>query len=101
MPLHDFRCADCKGTREVWIPLDEAGTTELICLDCGGSMTKALSARVTLQMNSPDPASPASPASSGPGRKKSPTCTDGALRLTRPNPFAGSLPAERSGSGEQ
>jgi putative FmdB family regulatory protein len=91
MPLYDFRCADCKCEREVRVPFEQAGALELICIDCGKTMTKAMSRTVNFVTGSSGSASP-SPAPRGKRKKKARTCSDGAVKLKRANPFAQALP---------
>ncbi|HEY1700709.1 MAG TPA: zinc ribbon domain-containing protein [Trebonia sp.] len=107
MPLYDFRCAECRAEQEVRASLAEADSLELVCVGCGGTMRRALS-RATGVVIAVSP-SPVPSSSSGPlgartrDRRHDPfggkTCEHGAVRLTRPNPFAQDLPrpdAEKS-----
>jgi len=104
MPLYDFRCADCTAEQEVHASFAEADGLELICTGCGGTMTRTLSktapAVLTSRAGTPPP-HPSLPGGTPPGRRKTRarTCEDGAVRLTRPNPFAAALP-RRSASQE-
>ena len=41
MPVYTFRCANCDQTRDVMVDLKTAQDLELICTDCGGSMSCA------------------------------------------------------------
>lgn len=86
MPLYDFRCADCATIREVRASFGEASGLELICTSCGGTMMRALSKTAPVVLISRASASPP------PHPARARTCEDGAVRLTRPNPFAAALP---------
>ena len=90
MPLYDFRCAECANKREVRATVAQAGDLELICTACGGPMRKTISRTVALITGavgaaSPPPRTPSAPAERGHG------CSDGVVKLTRPNPFARTL----------
>lgn len=101
MPLYDFRCADCAAEREVRASYGEAGGLTLVCTSCGGTMAKALSrtAPAALTSSAGAPPHPRASAAAGPARAVF-TCEAGAVRLTRPNPFAASLPQRRAAEGE-
>ena len=97
MPLYDFRCADCAVIREVRASFGEASALELICTSCGGTMARALSKTAPLVLTSRSGASPPPHPAAGPSapagsKARARTCEDGAVRLTRPNPFAAVLP---------
>jgi putative FmdB family regulatory protein len=92
MPLYDFRCADCAAEREAMVGLDRADSLELVCFACGGTMTRALPATVAILVAAGTGASPP-PAV----RRRRHTCTDEAVALTRPNPFADALPSAVDG----
>lgn len=89
MPLYDFRCADCTAEREVLASMDESGSLELVCVDCGGPMTRTVNRTFTFVSGSAGSAPPSPP----PARPQH-QCTDGAVKLSRPNPFKQSLPAK-------
>lgn len=97
MPVYDFRCADCGSQREVRAPIDQAGSLTLVCVGCGGAMTKALSASVAIITGSAGTAAPSPNARRG-RRPRGHTCSDGAIKLTRPNPFT-APPPPRAGDG--
>jgi putative FmdB family regulatory protein len=92
MPLYDFRCADCAEEREAMVRFGRADSLELVCLACGGTMTRALPTAVALVIAAGTGASPPPPA-----RRRGHTCTDGAVALSRPNPFADALPSAVDG----
>jgi putative FmdB family regulatory protein len=98
MPLYDFRCAGCHDEREVRAPFGETESLQLICTNCGGTMTRVLSRTATIVLAVSGSASSSPPSPIG-GRKNQRTCEDGAVRLTQPNPFAGSLPARDTDTG--
>jgi putative FmdB family regulatory protein len=100
MPLYDFRCAGCGAIREVRASFGEASGLELICTSCGGTMMRALSKKAPMVLKSRAGASPP-PHPSAPtgGKARARTCEDGAVRLTRPNPFATVLPRGNTAEG--
>ena len=95
MPLYDFRCADCTAEREVRASFAEAESLQLVCTGCGGTMARALSKTAPAVLTSRASASPPSSPSARPR-----TCEDGAVRLTRPNPFAATLPGRQAAGAE-
>jgi hypothetical protein len=90
MPLYDFCCVECAGEREVQAGLNQVGSLELICVGCGGVMKKALRKTATFVMSS---TARSSPPPARPPLPRRDTCSDGAVKLTRANPFARSLPS--------
>lgn len=96
MPLYDFRCSDCTDRREVNVSIAQASGLELICVTCGGTMRKTISHTVAFIADSSATTSPsdrARPMSTERGHR----CSDGVVKLTRPNPFAPTLPSTRQG----
>jgi putative FmdB family regulatory protein len=98
MPLYDFRCAGCQDEREVRAAFGETESLQLICTNCGGTMKRILSRTAPIVLAGSGSASSSPPLPIG-GRKKQRTCEDGAVHLTRPNPFARSLPAHDTDTG--
>ncbi|HEY4459318.1 MAG TPA: zinc ribbon domain-containing protein [Pseudonocardiaceae bacterium] len=90
MPRYDFRCIECAEQREVLVPFDQADSLELVCVDCGGDMIRAMTKSFAIVTGT---AQRATPSPTGTGQRKGPTCSDGAVKLTRPNPFSGALPS--------
>ncbi|HEY3748063.1 MAG TPA: zinc ribbon domain-containing protein [Pseudonocardiaceae bacterium] len=88
MPLYDFRCTDCAGEREVVVPFERADSLELVCVDCGGSMTRTMSRSFAIVTGA---AERATPSPTGKPRRRGHTCSDGAVKLSRRNPFANAL----------
>jgi putative FmdB family regulatory protein len=98
MPLYDFRCAGCAETREVRAAFAEASTLELVCTSCGGAMTRVISKTAPAVQTFSASASPPHPRPPA-GRARARTCEDGAVQLTRPNPFAAELPRRKAAEG--
>ncbi len=48
MPFYTFRCGDCDASREIMTDLGSANDLELVCMACGGSMTKAPVMKLTV-----------------------------------------------------
>jgi putative FmdB family regulatory protein len=93
MPLYDFRCAECRAEREVRASLAEADSLELVCVSCGGTMRRTLTkATGVIIAVSPSPSARPPSATAGGGARRGARHRHGAVRLTQPNPFAGSLP---------
>jgi putative FmdB family regulatory protein len=90
MPLYDFRCSDCASERDVRASFADADTLELVCIACGGEMRKVLSRTINIGLVL---TSDASPSTGRPHLPKRDTCSDGAVKLSRPNPFRADLPA--------
>ncbi|TCK21304.1 zinc ribbon domain-containing protein [Pseudonocardia endophytica] len=88
MPTYDFRCDACGATREVRARYETVAGLELVCVLCGGRMTKTFTATVGLMTRSAAAPSPAPPRRKG--RRGGDSC-DAALKLTKPNPFAAEL----------
>jgi putative FmdB family regulatory protein len=93
MPLYDFRCTDCAGEREVMVPFERADSLELVCVDCGGDMTRTMTKSFAVVAGAVERATPSQTAKA---RRRGHTCSDGAVKLSRKNPFARAL----SGSTE-
>ncbi|HEY4019729.1 MAG TPA: zinc ribbon domain-containing protein [Pseudonocardiaceae bacterium] len=91
MPRYDFRCVECAGEREALVPFDQADSLELVCLDCGGDMTRAMTRSFAIATRT---ARRATPSPTGTGQRRGRTCSDGAVKLTRPNPLSGALPSK-------
>lgn len=91
MPLYDFRCADCSAEKEVVVSFAEADSVELVCLECGGVMTRSVNRSFTVVVKAGGSVPPSPLPHRTPKRH---TCTDGAVKLSRPNPFTNSLPRE-------
>ncbi len=94
MPTYEFRCPGCTARRDVHASMREADGLALVCVDCGGTMTKGFGGAGLVLVTS----SSSGPVS-GARRRGRPavTCTDGAVRLSRPNPFRAELASADTG----
>lgn len=99
MPRYDYQCADCQSTREAQVSFSEADSLELTCVNCGGSMKRKFSTSFVFSMSGRTNSSP--PPTPQGKRKKQRTCAHGAVKLTRSNPFAKSLPAKPASGGQE
>lgn len=92
MPEYEFSCRGCGARRDVRAGHATAVDLELICVHCGDIMTKAIT-RSFLVASRQAPPPGAAPAL----RTRVHTHADGAVRLTRPNPFRKALAAGEEG----
>jgi len=92
MPRYDFRCESCDSVRDVLASYERSRSLELICTDCGGTMRVA----PVLSVNIGNFV--AEGVETNDNKKRSSkacghsyACRCGAVKLTRPNPFAKDL----------
>ncbi len=86
MPIYDFRCAECRAEREVRATYAVASQLELVCVVCGGAMTKTFTRSFVVAST---PSLPSAAGSATPSKRH--THADDVVKLTRPNPFKDAL----------
>lgn len=91
MPLYEFRCASCGATRDVKASFSEADTLVLVCTECGDAMSRVFSTGASVAVLVSGAKEQGQLGGANRRRGRAHQCNDGAVKLTRPNPFRNEL----------